>query len=233
MSKQTEFKPGEHIAVIGATGTGKTVFNRELIRRFILATEGFMPVYILDTKCPISAPEMSDFKEFFRHDIGKRHTGNAIPKPIRPQGRNFVQVWTPEEDILENYDEYFKRIYQEGRPALVVVDELSSVSSLKGDITRYHNIILKQGRGLSISSINLTQSPSFIGQSIIRQAMHVFRFRLNDGYDSKKLNGVMGKAVEEEPIDQYGFWYRNVQIPVRKAPASYYMNMQEFFGLES
>lgn len=232
MTKQVDIKIGEHIAVLGATGTGKTYFNTELIRRFILATEGYMPVYILDTKCPITSPGMSDFKEFFRQDIGERITGNKVPKPIQPKGRNFVQVWTPEEDILELYDEYFKGIYQAGTPAVVVVDELSSVSSVRGDITRYHNILLKQGRGLSISSINLTQSPSFIGQSIIRQAMHVVRFRLNDGYDAKKLNGVMGKAVEEEPTDQYGFWYRNVQIPVRKSPAAYYKDMQEFFGLQ-
>lgn len=232
MTKQIDMKPGEHIAILGATGTGKTVFNKELIRQFILATEGYMAIYVVDSKCPVSAPGMSDFKEFFRGDIGERHTGNKIPKPISPKGKDFVQVWTPEEDILDSYDEYFKGIYQAGRPAVVVVDELSSVSSARGDITRYHNILLKQGRGLSISSINLTQSPSFIGQSIIRQAMHVFRFRLNDGYDAKKLNGVMGKKVEEEPADQYGFWYRNVQVPVKKAPASYYKDMQEFFGLE-
>jgi Cdc6-like AAA superfamily ATPase len=230
--KNVDIKIGDHVTEIGATGTGKTWFNRELIRRFILATEGYMPVYILDTKCPLKAPEMSDFKEFFRPNIGERHTGSKLPKPIRPKGKNFVQVWTPEEDIIEEYNEYFKGIYQAGSPAVVVVDELSSVSSTRGDITRYHNILMKQGRGLSISMINLSQSPSYIGQSIVRQAMHVVRFRLNDNYDSKKLNGIMGKAVEEEPQDPYGFWYRNVTIPVRKAPASYYKDMQEFYGLE-
>lgn len=233
MTVQVDMKLGEHIAVLGATGTGKTYFNTELIRRFILATEGYMPVYILDTKCPIASPEKSDFKEFFRNNIGERHTGNTVPKIIKPRGREFVQVWTPEEDIPELYDEYFKRIYQQGTPAVVVVDELSSVeANKKGDITRYHNILLKQGRGLGITSINLTQSSSHIGHSILRQCMHLIRFRLNDEYDSKKLNGLMGRKVEEEPQDQYGFWYRNVQIPVRKSPASYYKDMQEFFGLE-
>lgn len=231
--KQIEIKPGEHVAILGATGTGKTVFDMELIRQFILATEGFMAVYILDTKADMYAPEKSDFKEFFRPGIGKRHIGNDIPKPISPKGTDFVQVWTPEEDIPENYNEYFKRIYQARKPALVIVDELSSVeANNRGDITRYHNILLKQGRGLSISSINLTQSSSHIGHSILRQCMHVIRFRLNDDYDSKKLNGLMGRKVETEPPDQYGFWYRNVQIPVAKSPASYYKNMQEFFGLD-
>jgi ABC-type dipeptide/oligopeptide/nickel transport system ATPase component len=232
MGKQVDIKLGDHFAVLGATGTGKTVAIRELINTLILATDGYMPIYILDTKAPIADPNMSDFKEFFRPGIGTRHTGDKIPKPIKPRGKNFCQVWTPEEDVMENYNEYFKQIYQAGTPAVVLVDELSSVSSSRGDITRYHNILMKQGRGLSISMINLTQSPAYIGQSIIRQAMHVMRFRLNDNYDSKKLNGVMGKVVEEEPQDTYGFWYRNVTIPVRKAPATYYEDMQEFFGLE-
>jgi hypothetical protein len=230
--KQIDIKLGDHVTELGATGTGKTVFNRELIKTFILATEGYMPIYILDTKCPMSAPDKSDFKEFFQKNVGVREIGNKIPKPIYPKGKNFVQVWTPEEDILENYNEYFRGIYKQGGPALVVVDELSSVSTTRGDITRYHNILMKQGRGLGISCINLSQSPSFIGQSIVRQAMHVVRFRLNDNYDSKKLNGIMGKAVEEEPQDPYGFWYRNVTIPVRKSPAAYYKDMQEFFGME-
>lgn len=232
MNKQVEIKLGDHITVIGSTGTGKTVLNKELIKTFILATEGYVPVYILDSKCPIPAPEMSDFKDFFGKDIGIRHTGNKVPPIIKPQGKNFVQVWTPEEDIMENYNEYFKQIYHAGSPAVVVVDELSSVSSVRGDITRYQNILMKQGRGLSISCVNLSQSPSFIGQSILRQCMHIFRFRLNDSYDSKKLNSLMGKKVEEEPQDPYGFWYRNVQVPVKKAPASYYDSMQEFFNLE-
>lgn len=233
MSKQVEIKPGEHLAILGATGTGKTVFNKELIKQFILATEGFMPVYILDTKADMYDPSKSDFKDFFRPNIGKRHIGNEIPNPIKPQGSNFVQVWTPEEDVPDMYDEYFKRIYQARYPALVIVDELSSVeANKKGDITRYHNILLKQGRGLGISSINLTQSSSHIGHSILRQCMHIVRFRLNDEYDSKKLNGLMGRKVEQEPQDQYGFWYRNVQIPVAKSPATYYKDMQEFFGLE-
>jgi len=232
MGKTVNIGLGEHIAGVGATGSGKTVMINELVSRFIIATEGYLPVYILDTKCPISRPEMSDFKHLFRGDIGQRHTGNKVPKPISPKGKNFVQVWTPEEDLLDNYDEFFKGIYQAGAPAVVLVDELSSVSTNRGDITRYHNILLKQGRGLSISSLNLTQSPSFIGQSIMRQAFHVFRFRLNNPYDSKKLEGIFGKKVNEEPTDSHGFWYRNVSIPTHKSPAAYYENMQEFFGIE-
>lgn len=227
-----KIKPGDHFAIVGATGTGKTRLNNEIIKAFAAATRGFMPIYILDSKCPVARPDKSDFNHFFRKKdgIGKRHVGNKVPPVIRPNGRDFIQVWTPEEDDLAMYDDWFKQIYKEGQPALVVVDELSSVTSESGRGTRYFNILLKQGRGLEISMDNLTQSPAFIPQSLIRQAMHVIRFRLNDEYDAKKLKSAMGRVVEEEPPHEHGFWYRNVQVPVKKMPAVYYKDAQEFFG---
>lgn len=230
MAKQVSIGLGQHWAILGATGTGKTHFMKMLLRAFIEATGGYLPIYILDSKCPISRPDMSDFKHLFVKGVGKRHTGNSLPPLLNPsKGKDFVSVWTPEEDDLGLYDEWFKQIYQAGQPCLVVVDELSSVTSESGKGTRYFNIILKQGRGLGISGINLTQSSSYVPQSLIRQAMHIVRFRLNDEYDSKKLSGAMGRKVEEEPQHEHGFWYRNVQVPVRKKAADYYEDAKEFF----
>jgi KaiC/GvpD/RAD55 family RecA-like ATPase len=232
VARPIQIKLGDHWAIVGATGTGKTHFARHLITTIAQATHGYLPIYILDSKCPIARPDKSDFKMFFRKGIGRRHVGNKVPPIIRPQGRDFIQVWTPEEDDLDMYDEWYKQIYQEGQPAVVLTDELSSVTTEAGKGTRYFNILLKQGRGLEISMINLTQSPAYIPQSLLRQAMHVVRFRLNDEYDAKKLTKAMGRVVEEEPEHEHGLWYRNVQVPVKKMPAVYYKNMQEFFGLE-
>lgn len=229
--KLIRFKLGDHWAIVGATGTGKTHFLRYLINTFAHATKGMVPIYILDTKCPIAIPQKSDFKSYMGKGIGRRVVGNEPPGMIKPKGREFVTIWTPEEDILDMYDEFFRRVYKTGRPALVVIDELSSVTTEQGRGTRYYNILLKQGRGLEQSMMNLTQSPSFIPQSLLRQAMHVIRFRLNDEYDSKKLKSAMGRSVEEEPEDEHGFWYRNVQVPVRKQKAEYYPDMKDFFGI--
>lgn len=232
MSKQVEIKIGDHFANVGSTGTGKTVFTRELVSQMAYAGEGFIPVYILDTKGQIDAPEKSDFKDFFRPGIGKRYTGNAVPPVINPKGKDFFQVWTPLVDDLEMYNEYFKGIYQAKRPAIVLVDELSSVSKNRGSVTRYHNILHRQGRGLGISVINNTQSPTFVGETILREIMHLVKFRVNNPMDNKKLSGYMGREVEKEPIDPYGFYYRNVTVPTAKQRVTYYKNMQEFFGLE-
>lgn len=230
---QVKTKLGDHWAIMGATGTGKTQLLLQLINQFARATGGFLPIYILDSKCPVSAPEKSDFKHLFRKKdgVGTRHTGNTVPPIIRPKGRHFIQVWTPLEDDLEMYDRWFRQIYLEARPCIIIIDELSSVTTERGQGTRYYNILLKQGRGLEMSMFSLTQSPAYVPQSLIRQAMHVIRFRLNDIFDSKKLAPAMGRAVEEEPAHDHGFWYRNVQIPVRKQPAAYYSDMKEFLGL--
>lgn len=227
-------KLGDHWAIVGATGSGKTQFVLQIVNTIARATGGFVPIYILDSKCPIAIPQKSDFKHLFRpkEGIGKRHIGDAVPPIIRPQGRDFVQVWTPEDDEDKSkFDKWFHNIYKEGRPAIVLIDELSTVTTEAGKGTHYYNILLKQGRGLDISVISLTQSPSYIPQSLLRQAMHVVRFRLNDEYDSKKLRSAMGRVIEDEPKHEYGFYYRNVQVPVRKSPAVEYKDMQEFFGL--
>lgn len=232
---QIKVKLGDHWAIVGATGSGKTQMALQLVSYLAQATHGYMPIYILDSKCPVARPDKSDFKHWFRKGggIGKRWTGNNVPPIIRPRGKDFIQVWTPEEDDLDMYDEWFKQIYKAAEPAVVLVDELSSVTTENGKGTRYYNIDLKQGRGLDISMINLTQSPAHIPQSLIRQAMHVVRFRLNDEYDSTKLVKSMGRKIEEEPPHEHGFFYRNVQVPVKKMPAVYYEDMQEFFGINA
>lgn len=230
MAQPIKMKLGDHWAVVGATGTGKTHWNDMLIRTIATATRGFVPIYIIDSKAPIKRPEKSDFSFYFRNKkIGRRYVGNKLPPILRPDGTNFVAVWTPEEDDLDMYDDFYKQIYQEGRPALVVTDELSSVTTENGRGTRYFNILLKQGRGLEISMASLTQSPSYVPQSYLRQAMHVVRFRLNDEFDAKKLTKAMGRAIEAEPEHEHGFWYRQVQVPIAKAPAVYYKDAKEFF----
>lgn len=232
MAKQIDVNIGDHWAIIGSTGTGKTVFTRELVSQYAYAGGGYIPIYVLDTKGQIDAPEKSDFKEFFRPGIGKRHTGNKVPPPIAPKGKDFFQVWTPLYDDFDMYDEYFKGIYQMKQPAVILVDELSSVSKNRGGVTRYHNILHRQGRGLGISVINNTQAPAYVGETVLREIMHIVKFRVNKPEDNKKLSGYMSRDVEKEPSDPYGFWYRNVTIPVAKQPISYYKNMQEFYGIE-
>lgn len=226
---------GDHWAVIGATGSGKTFFDRQLLWEYAKASASLLPyrkafpIYILDSKIS------GDFREFHHKKIGHYHFGNTVPKLINPNkdGKIF-QVWQPEEDDIDLYDEWFKQIYQARQPAVVLIDELGSITNdTATKVPRYYSILLKQGRGLGIGVISNTQSPSYIPAQLIRQTMHLLRFRLNDEYDSKKIAKLLGREYAEwEPDDPHGFVYRDCTKPKKASPPVYYKDMQEFFGLE-
>ncbi|WP_157076387.1 hypothetical protein [Alicyclobacillus kakegawensis] len=223
--------------VIGATGAGKTTFVRRLLTAYWRAAArkpGRLPIYILDTKgFAASRIGRDDFRMFYRPGIGRLHRDAIPPKIIAPKhGPEFI-VWQPDpEQVTEDhYDAFFMSLYRSGVPSLTYVDELSSLTDSSGKkFPRYYDILLKQGRGIYQALITTTQSPSYIPPSVIRQTTHMVRFRLNDTYDLQKIARVMGKAVEEEPPDEFGFWYRDARKPKAKNPPVYYTDLSEFFG---
>ncbi|MCF8567004.1 hypothetical protein LLE49_19985 [Alicyclobacillus tolerans] len=220
-------------SIIGGTGSGKTWFSRELLNQFVQGTEGTIPIYIIDSKIS------GDFDAFIRNGLARVVRGNKVPDPFVPQpATRFkkaippILIWQPEEDILEMYDEFFKRIYQTRHPAIIYIDELGSITNPRATVfPRYYDILLKQGRGLGIGIISSTQSSSYVPFNLLRQTTHVVRMHLNSPNDVKKLVDVMGTAVYEEPRDEHGFFYRNVSKPVRKQPSIYYSDLKEFFDL--
>lgn len=222
---------GDRWAVIGGTGSGKTWFDRVLLKTIVgqaAASGRLVPVYILDTKL------QGDFSEFTRPDIGQVARGNDLPKLLSPKERRPFLVWQPEEDDLDLYDAFFKKIYQARRSCIVLIDELSSITNTNASrFPRYYDILLKQGRGMDIGLISNTQSPAYVPANLVRQATHLLRFRLNDEYDSKKLAKQLGRQYGDEwnPPDEFGFLYRNLSRPKLTNPTVYYKNMQEFFGL--
>lgn len=214
---------GDRWAILGATGSGKTTLTKHLLSTLAYATQGKIPIYILDSKIS------GDFQEFTRKGIGVLHTGNKLP-PIHDVKYGAFQVWQPEEDDKELYDEYFKQIYKNREPCIIYIDELGSLTNAKGTVfPRYYDILLKQGRGLHIGLISTTQSPSYVPANLLRQTTHLVRMRLNSEYDVKKLVGTMGKEAEEEPKDQFGFYYRDCTKPKSSNPTLYYKDLTEFF----
>lgn len=225
---------GDRWSIIGATGSGKTVLSRELLKFYAKQTYrenyGFLvPIYILDTKC------QGDFKFFEQKTMGKVVRGNIVPTPHMPRHQPFL-VWQPEEDNFEMYNEFFKGIYQSAKlnhtPSIIYIDELSSIQNSLGKAPRYYDILLKQGRGMHNGVISVTQSPSFIPSNLLRQTTHAIRMHLNDDYDTKKLTKIMGVESLEPPEHDYGFWYRNCTKPIKKAKAKYFSDFKEFMGYE-
>jgi hypothetical protein len=207
--------------IAGATGSGKTT----LMKRLIKALHEFypqVPVYILDSK------QAGDFTGW----PGARWDETA-PGPI---DRGF-QVWQPPVDDPTEYGNWLGKIHRDRRPAIVVIDELSSLAAGHDSrAIRYpHNyaLLLKQGRGLSQCVISLTQEAAYIPRQTLNQTTHLIRFWLTDDYDSRKLDQKMGRAKRGKPLaddlnpkHQHGFWYARLDKP--PIQAHYYESYELF-----
>jgi len=224
-----QIQVGDRWSIIGASGSGKTTFSRQLLMTLAKGTRGCVPIYILDTK---NGGAAGDFKAFYQRGMGQRVRGNTLPKLFVPAGTSPFLVWQPEDDDLVMYEEFLQSLYKAKNPLVVYYDELGSLTNATA--TKFpasYDKLLKQGRGLNKGSISVTQSPSYIPPNLLRQTTHVVRMHINDEYDAKKLGKVLGRKAQEEPVDEYGFFYRNCMKPIAKSPVEYYKDYKEFFGL--
>lgn len=192
------------------TGTGKTTLARLLVRRYRQVWGPGLSVYILDSKAS------GDFAGW-----PGQTDGAAPPSPLKGQGKRgqSVQVWTPGQDDRGAYDAWFGGIlhsHKHERPALVFVDELSSIggrsgSSYPANFTR----LQKQGRGLSIALITLTQEMAEGPRQVLGQATHIVRLGLLDDYDARRVDSKLwgASAGRREPPLPYGFHYARADRP--------------------
>lgn len=200
----------------GTTGSGKTTLAKELVMHLQRAYPAAR-TYFLDTK------QSGDFD-----DVDALRVSDAVPPdPLRTPGASII--WEPPDEELDAFDEWFKKILHARDPAIVLVDELSTILNKAGGGTLYFNRLLKLGRSLGISVISLSQEAAYIPRNVLGQTTHVVRMRLLNDYDGKKLDRAVGRPQEElgAPIaDKYGFWHRRTDSGTK---GHYYKRHQEFF----
>lgn len=222
MKKKVEVSIGDRWAILGGTGSGKTTLCKSILWDIVNKTNHSIPVYLLDSKIS------GDFKEMYRRGSGKLYTGNELPPIHEPRKFGAFQVWQPLEDDKELYNEYFKQIYETRQPAIVFVDEMSSVTGITGTPPRYMDILLKQGRGLNIGFFGISQSSGYLPFSFLRQTTHLIKMRLDSSKDAKKLEDYLGKDAHLAPLHEHGFYYRNITKPIATNKTIYYKNISDF-----
>lgn len=208
--------------ICGMTGSGKTTFARRLIAE-LHRIYADVPIYILDSK------QSGDFRGIRGARFDKR-----APGPIDAG----FQVWQPPYDNQKEYDRWLGNIYQDRNPAIVVIDELSSLavgkSITSASYPLNYAIIAKQGRALGQCLITLTQEAAYIPRQTLDQTTHLVRFYLLSDYDSRRLDiklgrATRGKRIEEDlnPAHQHGFYYARIDRPPVRA--WYYRSLEDFF----
>lgn len=158
--------PGEHMAVIGDTGTGKTY----LLAKAILPLRRYVVVF----KTKADPDDDSKWRGYrrIRHarDIGdERYERFLLDPAYRSQAREG-------HDLLE-------RVWRQGRWT-IVIDEGWYTEKL--GLQPYIERLLTQGRSTGISVVFGQQRPVTTSRFVISQCSHLFTFRV-EGRDAKTI----------------------------------------------
>lgn len=210
---------GQHWTVAGATGAGKTVFCLELLEQFRRKFP-HIPRYVLNSTGDIQ----------FDNIIGAKHfIGNSIP-PIT-NDTAYTTIWTPDDDVMENYDSWLLSFLYSRKPAIVLLDDIASLIGYGNTVhpLRGHILLLKQGRKHGITVINGTQEMTRVPLSMFRQMTHFIQLRLgNDPIDLSIARRYLDITKEEQhaPHSDYGLFHKRVGV---NFPYEEYESYTQFF----
>lgn len=183
--------PGEHLAVFGATGQGKTVLMQSFLPKFPFVTA-------FATK-----PSDLSMESLIQHDgyvrMARWMRLNPIDHPRRV-------IW-PDATQLDSVDvqaEVFGRaldlIFREGgRPKnkpvgwAVAIDELWYITNMLG-LGKQVKLFLLQARSLGHSLVVATQRPSQVPLEVYSQSTHLFFFQDSDRSNLDRLAEINARA---------------------------------------
>lgn len=189
----TEFdpEPGEHIAIIGATGQGKTILQKNVLPKF-----PFIAAFATKPQ-DRSMDALIEQGSYLR--LAQWHRLNPIDHPRRV-------VW-PDASKLDSVDhqkDVFERalghIFREGgkpksKPVgwAVAIDELWYITNMLG-LGKEIKLFLFQARSLGHSLVVATQRPAGVPVEIYSQSTHLFFFQDNDHRNLERLSEINARA---------------------------------------
>lgn len=174
---------GEHVAMIGPTGSGKTTLALSLLeeRKYVVvfATKPRDSTLqqLITRKKWIKVSKWQD-KFFARHP--EKH-----PKRVLWPNARSLYAASRQRKVFRDA---FERIYDEGSWC-VYLDELwMMVNFLK--LQFEVRVYLQQSRALGISLVCATQRPKFVPLEVYDQSTHLFFWRDNDYSNLKRISDI-------------------------------------------
>jgi hypothetical protein len=191
---RTEHRQGEHVAVVGVNGSGKSILGLEFakIRAARMAADGLPSrVTVLATKPRDRTLEQLGWPTLKRWPPSK--------------GQEHVIVWPPygdPETVVERHRRVFRpllrTIFVEGGQT-VYFDELAYFSEREPDglglssvVRQYYSL----GRSNELSAIGTTQRPAHVPRAFWSESDWLAIFPLYDGDDLKRVSEIGGRSQE-------------------------------------
>lgn len=176
--ERVKFEQGQHITIVGTTGSGKTVLERELVKT------RFWTV-LLGTK-----NEDRELYEPFEK-AGFEITDDFDPTPEKADSRVIFRprMSTPDAAGLRKQRDAFESMLFEvfeARQWRIVADEIWYLTN-RLRLADTFETFWSQGRSMGITVVACTQLPVSIPLMAFDQATHLFLFRNTDQYRIKRM----------------------------------------------
>lgn len=178
-------KPGEHSAILGCSGSGKTLFALWQISE---APFQYFPWFMIDFKGDETISAISRARTL---DLSERIPSEPGLYVLRPR--------PDEKDDVENW---LKKLWEHENAGLYV-DE----GYLLPDKAWLQNV-LAQGRSKKITVSVTSQRPFYVPRSVFTEASYLTVFRLNDDGDKARVAEFSPRDMLKSRLpDWHSFWY--------------------------
>lgn len=175
-AKHFVWEPGEHVAMIGPTGQGKT---NQLLN--ILPLHPYVVVFATKPRDE-SMELLIQSGGYVRLDKWKSMDPRQTPRRVLWPSAMSLDSEKTQHEVFKNA---FDRIYREGGWT-VAIDELWYIINILG-LDREVKTYLLQARALGISLVCATQRPVSVPLEVYDQSTHLFFFRDNDRRNIDRL----------------------------------------------
>lgn len=184
-----DWRQGEHVGLIGPTGSGKSTLNFAILpmREYVV----FFATKPRDPTLEAFAEDagyvrMADYPPMKRVGFRKReYTPEEMPRRLLWPNARALGATGVQEKVFRDA---FERVYGQGGWC-VVWDEFWMMTQILG-LEREARIMLQQARSNDNSFVMGAQRPARIPLEMYDQASHLFFWRDNDENNLKRISGI-------------------------------------------